>query len=59
MRKVKGPGVLVQPTQSNLNILTEQELEYIYNSNLEKPEGFTDRLTQWSNKVKELYEENK
>lgn len=50
---------LAQPTKSNLNILTEQDLAYIYNSNMEKPEGFTDRLTQWSNKVKELYEENK
>ena len=59
MRKVKGPEVLAQPTQNNLNILTKQDLEYIYNPNIEKPEGFIDRLTQWSNKVKELYEKNK
>lgn len=57
MRKVKGLEVLDQPTQNN--VLTEQDLTYIYNPKENMPEGFMERLTQWSNKVKELYEENK
>lgn len=57
MRKAKGLEVLDQPTQNN--VLTEQDLAYIYDSTVEKPAGFTERLTQWSNKVKELYKENK
>ena len=57
MRKVKGLEVLDQPTLNRG--LTEQDLAYIYNPKEKMPDGFIERLTQWSKKIKELYEENK
>ena len=57
MRKVKGLEVLDQPTLDSG--LTEQDLTYIYNPKEKMPDGFLERLAKWSEKIKELYAENK
>lgn len=54
---MKGLEVLDQPTLNNG--LTEQDLAYIYNPDEKMPDGFIERLTQWSEKIKELFTENK
>lgn len=59
MRLVKGSAVSVQPTKSSQNILTEEDIEYIHQHSNEMPIGFRERLTKWSEKIKELYVENR